>query len=305
MGFERRLNIDNPVVWDFHRSGWKFAIDGLVENFHRPNGVKLISHFETNVATDSPILCPWIGFLHNTPEHPECMSSYGKFDLSLSKISKSEIWKQSKDYCKGLFTLSNYCKKWVENNMFSKVCFIFHPTEDCKQKFNLNHIESNNSKIISIGHWMRRLESFSSINCKYEKIMLTGPFHDKIIIQNDKSIIYKKFVTNEIYDNLLSKNLVFVDLYDSSANNVVIECIVRNTPIIINKIPGTVEYLGENYPLFFENISEASEKISNKNLIKEAYQYLFSMNKDFLKIENFILEFGNSKIYKSLSTKLI
>jgi hypothetical protein len=190
--------------------------------------------------------------------------------------------------------------------MHSRVCCVFHPTEDCVRKFDIDHfLNSSNTKLISIGHWMRKLESFSLIECNYEKIMLVGPFHNKINYQNDNSITYKNFVTNDIYDNLLSKNLVFIDLYDSSANNVVIECIVRNNPLLVNKLPGAVEYLGEKYPLFFENIEEASIKISNKNLIKDSYHYLRSMNKDFLKIENFISEFGNSKIYKSLSTKLI
>jgi hypothetical protein len=42
-----------------------------------------------------------------------------------------------------------------------------------------------------------------------------------------------------------------MDLYDATSNNAIVECIIRNTPIIVNKLPGVVDYLGENYPLYF------------------------------------------------------
>ena len=55
------------------------------------------------------------------------------------------------------------------------------------------------------------------------------------------------------YDKLLSENVIFINLIDASAINTLIECIVRNTPIIINNHPAVIELLGENYPLYFNN----------------------------------------------------
>ena len=43
-------------------------------------------------------------------------------------------------------------------------------------------------------------------------------------------------LSNEDYDILLSENIVFLDLYDSSANNAVIECIARATPLLVNNL---------------------------------------------------------------------
>ena len=107
---------------------------------------------------------------------------------------------------------------------------------------------------------------------------------------NDVKII--EYLDNPQYDEILSKYVVFVKLFDASAVNTLIECIVRNTPIIINKLPAVVEYLGDNYPLYYNNLEDVPRLLQTglfkTNHIKKAHEYLKRMNKDFLKIETFI-----------------
>ena len=79
--------------------------------------------------------------------------------------------------------------------------------------------------------------------------------------------------TFEEYDNLLSENIVFIDLFDAAANNTILECILRRTPIIVNKLPATIYYLGEDYPLFFNNIDDIPNLLNIKN-IEKAHIYL-------------------------------
>ena len=55
-------------------------------------------------------------------------------------------------------------------------------------------------------------------------------------------------VTAHRYDCLLPENVMAIELFDASANNVVVECIARNTPIIVNRHPAVVEYLTADYP---------------------------------------------------------
>ena len=64
-----------------------------------------------------------------------------------------------------------------------------------------------------------------------------------------KSVEVMEHLSDSAYDELLSENVVFLNLIDASAVNTVIECIVRNTPLIINRLPAIVEILGEDYPL--------------------------------------------------------
>jgi hypothetical protein len=71
---------------------------------------------------------------------------------------------------------------------------------------------------------------------------------------------------------------------DASAVNTLIECIIRNTPILINKIPPVVEFLGENYPFYYTTFFEASQKATDLDKITHAHTYLNNMNKEYLNI---------------------
>ena len=59
---------------------------------------------------------------------------------------------------------------------------------------------------------------------------------------------------------LLCRNIAFVELHDAGANNTVVECIARATPLLVNKLPSVVEYLGAGYPFYYDSLEEAAEK---------------------------------------------
>ena len=117
------------------------------------------------------------------------------------------------------------------------------------------------------------------------------------IQENYNNVKILNYINNEDYDLLLSKNVVFIKLLDASAVNTVIECCVRNTPIIVNKHPAVVEILGDKYPLYYNTLREASYIISSTRRLYEGHLYLKLLNKDKLKIEHFIKDFINSEIY--------
>lgn len=98
---------------------------------------------------------------------------------------------------------------------------------------------------------------------------------------------------NDNYDKLLSENIVFLKNVDASAVNTVIECIVRNTPILVNKLPALVEILGESYPFYYNNMIEAGNKVSNLKIIKETNEYLESINKKKFTMDYFLQDVDN------------
>ena len=105
------------------------------------------------------------------------------------------------------------------------------------------------------------------------------------------SVTLISHLNNEEYDNLLAENIVFINLINASACNTLIECVVRNTPILINRIEAVEEVLGKNYPLFYDSIAEANELVVNIDKIKEGYEYLNKLDKKSLHIDTFIQEF--------------
>ena len=102
-------------------------------------------------------------------------------------------------------------------------------------------------------------------------------------------------ISNEEYDELLSRNVVFINLHDGSAVNTIIECIVRATPIVVNKTEFTTELLGEGYPLYYNNYAndfcktnDEIKRLLNRCSIYRAHLYLKMLPKKKYTIEYFL-----------------
>jgi hypothetical protein len=90
------------------------------------------------------------------------------------------------------------------------------------------------------------------------------------------------------YDALLSKNAVFLKLVDASAVNTVIECIVRNTPVFVNRLPAVEEALGRDYPGFYESLKEAAVLVTRYESYERMERYLVAMDKKKFMVEAFV-----------------
>lgn len=106
-------------------------------------------------------------------------------------------------------------------------------------------------------------------------------------------------LSNEDYDMLLSRNIIFLNLVDCSAANTIIESIVRCVPICLNRIPAAVEYLGPQYPLFYTRLSDIPSLLTLDNITK-THQYMKAMDKSRLNIDEYLTEFQN-KLYPLLT----
>lgn len=94
-------------------------------------------------------------------------------------------------------------------------------------------------------------------------------------------------VDNAGYDALLRENIVFLNLVDCSAVNTIVECTVRNTPVLVNRLPAVVEYLGEYYPLYYDNLDHAARLLTSPATILQAHVYLKYLDKTYLSVEHF------------------
>jgi len=100
---------------------------------------------------------------------------------------------------------------------------------------------------------------------------------------------------------LLSQNIAFLHLYDSSANNALIECIARATPVLINPLPAVLEYLGPDYPFYFHTLAEAARKAEDTSLVLAAHEYLRQPAlRQKLTGEYFLRSLVHSEIYRQL-----
>jgi len=136
----------------------------------------------------------------------------------------------------------------------------------------------------------------STLDLSQDNVRLTTSQHTNKFISGMLKHIYQQYtsvqeistLSNEEYDLLLTNHIVFLNLVDASAVNTVIECIARYTPILINRHPAVVEYLGEEYPLFYDSMAEANRLVCDMERIKEAHDYLKQLYKGELKCDHFV-----------------
>jgi lipopolysaccharide biosynthesis glycosyltransferase len=236
---------------------------------------------------------PWCGVVHCTP------STTPAFKLcNLSIMIKNEIFLEDLKTCMVLFTLSEYISTYLRENIPNppKIVTLFHPIEPCDAMFTMDKYMANPDKhLIQIGQQLRIVSSIFKIRPKgFKRLWLTGNPDMKRCMELlrceyngpvEPGMVYYT-ETYEEYDSLLEKNIVFIDLYDSAANNTVLECIIRNTPIIVNRTPGVVEYLGSEYPLYFNTLDEVSGLLKLKKL-QSAHDYLCAMDKSRFTMDHF------------------
>lgn len=308
--------LENTFAWKHRHEGFrptrilaKMRQDGVFD--------KLATSEEQGIT---PYLQPWIGFFHN----PQGMPRWFNYQDSLQTIFIKDIWKKSSSSCVGLFALSEYHAQWLREKTGKPVSTLILPTEIPEVQFNFNKfIQNPQKKIVQIGWWLRKLNAIYQLPIprnnllNYEKIKLNPVFFRRAVeylnkiteiernkqqlkiadefIENTKDI---ENLSNEEYDRLLSENIVFVDLYDSSANNAVTECIARATPLLINPLPAVVEYLGKDYPLYFNSLAEAAEKALDTSRILDTHEYLKNCEtRKKLSFEYFMKSFEESEVY--------
>jgi hypothetical protein len=254
---------------------------------------------------------PWIGFVHNPPNLP------GWFNVNQQApedILKMQCWQESIEYCQGLFTLSSYLKEWLQPLVPVPVCNLLHPTEAPRTQFSAQRYLSNRERrLVQVGWWLRKFSSFYRLpvtRLKKTLLNLGGALIETVIKKElefvaDKtrlaSVQIVSYLRDDEYDELLSRNIVFLDLYASSANNVIVECIARTTPILVNPLPAVVEYLGSDYPLYFETVEEAARKAEDDALVLGAHEYLKAWGvRQKITREHFLETFVDSEIYRQL-----
>ena len=292
-----------------HRGGWNTIIDSLFKYniFNNISSYLFLDMIERYFiwSNNKEITNIWSGIIHCTPITPTYLNSF-----NISLLFNNKYFLNSLDKCLCLFTLSQYItdylnKEFLKINKNIKIFTLKHPIEMINIKqFDINKYVNNPcKKLIQLGQQLRKCTSIYLLNnLNHERIWLTGTMNiNKCNILLKNEILFLKLnpkilnskvkmyytETIEEYDNLLTNNIVFIDLFDAAANNAVIECIIRNTPIIINKLDAVVEYLGEDYPLYFNNLNEINDLLDIKNILK-SYEYLKKMDKTFLNMDVFI-----------------
>ena len=255
-----------------------------------------------------------------------------KFNLDAFRRNEKKKLVQVGGWLRNPFTIYTLgynimTNSYVRNNTFSKAIILTNDMQDFKPPENLRFEYYKNNIIIEPNKhpictpcrdntkhkWVYYMIKWLMDQClisfgEYDEInhivyvilhqcnAINGLSRIKSIMTKIiKSVEVMNKLNDDDYDELLSKNIVFLDMIDAAAVNSIIECIVRNTPVLVNRITGTEELLGHNYPLFY-NANDCPLSLLSKldycNILS-AVKYLSKKNKDEYKLSYFLHEFSN------------
>ncbi len=290
-----------PIGKNYHISGWPYAYASL-KRLSKPGGIILDDFIEQNWSyRKDPIVYdePWVGIFHHPPDPPEF--SHPREWLKL--IFEKDIWQEARKHLRLAIALSDYLASWLRTKLPCPVVSIKHPCEIPANGWRPDKWRSgDNRMIVCVGVYLRntRVLHQADIGPDIAKLRLL-PRKPHVFEWDSKvrnyweangrhevsSVATIGYVDNSTYEALLCENVIITELFDASANNVVIDCIARNTPLLVNRHPAVVDYLGPDYPLYFNEPGEIDGLLRTKVL--DAHEYLRSMDKRWMDGDRFAL----------------
>ncbi|ATZ80352.1 putative WcaK-like polysaccharide pyruvyl transferase [Bodo saltans virus] len=249
--------------------------------YHPTEFTKLVFNYDNFVNNDKKMVVQIGGWLRN---------AYGIYALQINSkklnITKGVLrGKMMENYFKNDdFDLENIIKDKID----SCRSILSSPSNASIQSEQEKHISHNYNIPCCSAPCCHVSNDMIGISNKYIKGMVDN------VNMNYTSVNEINRLSNDEYDMLLTNNIVFLNLIEASACNTLIECIVRNTPILINKLPAVIEMLGDEYPFYYDSLAEAGQMATDLQLIKKANEYLIKMDKTKLKIEYFLSEFNKN-----------
>ena len=180
------------------------------------------------------------------------------------------------------------------------VAAVKHPMVIPNQKWSIERFQANpKKKLIQMGWYQRNTQALYSVPpipfrkyrvlpCRWihEEYDKRVRDHYAAAKRYDSRVIERAYIHPDEYESALTENVMFSQMLTASANNIVVDCIAANTPLIINAHPAVVEYLGTDYPLYYSDLDEVPE-LCREDRLFAASEYLSRLDKSWASAESF------------------
>lgn len=231
---------------------------------------------------------PWVGILHTPPRLPDWMT----LDVDrFPAVLQNPRWREMKPACKALITLSEYHRMVLKSHTQVPIQSVLHPLRTDKPLWSIERFQANpRPSLVQVGSHYRCMHAiFMLPQSSYAKVLLhdlTPDAFAKRMAQEctplGRQLLPGMLETAEVrampdpkaYEELITSNLLFLHLCDAGADAVLLECIERQIPLLVNRAPAVWEYLGPQYPLYYSFYAEAAEKAADLELVRAAHEYL-------------------------------
>lgn len=273
-------------------------IEGPVESHNN----RIIPERKSSFIKSPVYRRPWVGIFHHCPDIPRWFN----WSASLVNLFRLNHFQESLAFCKGAIALTYHVGNWLKTMLDCPVKVLHHPSPlEGFPRWDWETFLKNPDKLFVQTGWFMRNYRFSwQVNApsQFRKVRLVPKIKPVKQEQADAEVdglSPTRFrpeygppeqwdpVPAGVYDFLLSRNVVGTEMFSASASNGVLDCLVRDCPIIVNRLPGVQEYLGPFYPLYFDRIEDVPGLL-DFGRIKDGHQYLRELDKSFLSIERFV-----------------
>lgn len=281
--------------WKHHLqgAGWRDVCTKLKKEFgDSRSAIDCFTAYEYQVR--EKVTKPFIAFFH------QVVSGY---ERSLENIFHSELWMHNKQYFLGGFVFSDYQKMYLQSIHYDRnIHLTMHPTRMDVKRWSFAQY-MNRQIFLHVGVHCRNVHFFLDAARRRknrDRFQVLAARNEDYEMNSAackaSSVELVKRLNSHAYQAALSSSVIFVNLTDGAANNTILECIARGTPILINGVGGVKEYVGEDYPLLYSDMSHALHLIDmikkNPEILKKAHQHLLSLRHKYT-INQFISTIKN------------
>ncbi len=253
-----------PCMWKHHvkNSGWGSISQRLKTEFHDSSSpIDMYTAYEYQVR--QKVKRPFVAFFHQVP--------YG-YERSLEQILGSTLWRYNQRHFLGGFVFSQNQKTYMLRKKISGyIRLVYHPTFLKVSKWQMTSFLKNRT-LLHIGVHCRNVDFFLEVasrrRARERYVFLAArkrDFANYHLLCDWAGVEIKKRLDDDTYSRALTSSVVFLNLAHAAANNVVLECIARGTPMIINRVGGIKDYLGSDYPLYYTSKAHAVRLIEDIN----------------------------------------
>lgn len=306
----RKLDFQVAPDWSHHhQNAFTAVIDKLkIEMDNSDSSTMFLPSVEEYLCenADFQITKQWIGIIHEIPDN------FDQFYVPDLRSLCSTKYIDELKLCKGLFTLTKCQANFLQENWPKEVPLIPIHTltypyipPAVQQESNIVQLWTEHSpvRLVLIGSFARDFNLFFEMKVpkNVQKVLLLGNKESSNAAKKaPDNVILCERMSEEEYEKMLQTSIVFLSLlYDGAANTIVLECIARNVPIVCPSWSSCVEYLGEEYPLFYnpQNKETNFEQLITKENVQNAIEYLKNMDKSKFSVDHFVSTIKSSAVF--------
>ncbi len=288
----------------------------------RPDGYLWDDHVEGHFLHDDkpkPNQVPWVGMFHYPP--PDTMhplfwqdNDFGflKLGLELSTLWELAIWHDSQAHLQLALCMSNHLADWLRQKLTVPVVVLRHPSGVPQRLWSWSEYAACPT-LVQAGDFLSNVEFIyqvaAPLSMRKLYVQARGTKATEVLHRSFKAYwrdlnarpSYHDVITTErlstmAYDNLLRSSILGVEFWAASANNRIVEAMAYCQPVLTNRHPAVEEYLGTQYPMYYQDPSDRHEiaaLLSDENVLR-THEYLKRLDRRFLRIESFVSDFAKA-----------